>query len=1131
MSGLSEVTSVLHETWAYIGQFDIIMLSETQTPATLHQQLPDHIVHTIPASTVSRRGEGLLLAVRQQLPFSITHCDADQANCVIWLTLRPSHTNQHATTIGVCYVPPETTLASQPDGRSAQLRFQALTERLLVATAQGHAVLAGDFNARVGSLPDPWVADVGDSIPPQVQNTDSTINAHGRKLVRLCLDSAMVLCTGRTLADTPAQPTFKARTNTVASRLDHVLVDPDLFSSIQYCGVGLTRPDSDHMPLEMRILLSAAAPPSPPLPPVQQHTPTWLWDGAKREQYALALQAGPCQASLQQSCGAAAAGNLQQADVHFNTALKTAARMAGLRQTRPQSSQPPRLSDFPWFDSRCAVLRSQLRRAKLLSPRSPEVRLLQRRYRGQLRRSKAAGNQRDVLSLSQLLKSNPRQFWRKASLPHSVLPPELQTPSAWDGYLANLTAPPVHIADQLPLPHTPQPPAPAASLDQPLTQAEIEVALQRLHNGRSGALLGYTSELLRYAKLSATDEDPAPEHLLVPCLQLLFNTAFSTGSVPQSWKTSLVTPIFKQGDATNTANYRPIAVGEPLSRLYASILVQRLVQFTEQHDLRSPTQAGYRPEHSTIHQAFVLQHVIDKHRCLRTPLYLCFVDLKSAYDRVQWPLLWDLLRRLGVHGKMLGAVQSLYDNCLLFMRVSGYTGESRTPSMGLRQGCPLSATLFGLFVDGLHHYLETMAPAAGIQIQHLRLRELVYADDICLMASSPEHLQALIDALSSYCAVLHMEISVLKTKVMVVSPVPAPAVAFLCNGNPIEQVTSFKYLGLHFHQSGAVAHLVTPIKSKAGGAWAAVQRRHSLLQCGKTINLHLHLLQAVLVSVLLYGCQVWGMHSPRVAAANRARLDLQRLYDYYLRTICGLLPSTPRRMLLVELGLLPLQVLWWRQTLRFWNGLAALPVGSFYHTVCLDNLTDAFQGGACNMASSVASCLGSVGYDMPRVFDVIPLLEIDSIVEALTVQLQDMGSAALYCPRKAPTRGVVSCTYEQWFRPYSLRRRYCHLPVSGRGMQRFLQFRLGCHGLPVAAGRLAGAAHVGRAHRVCLACNGGAVGDEMHLIFECTALASLRSRYASLFTDTAGTMRSFFAQPDHIGVFHYVVDCLDFMMI
>lgn len=47
--------------------------------------------------------------------------------------------------------------------------------------------------------------------------------------------------------------------------------------------------------------------------------------------------------------------------------------------------------------------------------------------------------------------------------------------------------------------------------------------------------------------------------------------------------------------------------------------------------------------------------------------------------------------------------------------------------------------------------------------------------------------------------------------------------------------------------------------------------------------------------------------------------------------------------------------------------------------------------------------LRSVGYNMPCVFDVMPLLDIDSTAEALTVQLQDMGSAALYCPRAAPT--------------------------------------------------------------------------------------------------------------------------------
>jgi len=43
-----------------------------------------------------------------QATSSLFHWDADQTNCFIWLTLRPSHTNQHATAIGVCYVPLET---------------------------------------------------------------------------------------------------------------------------------------------------------------------------------------------------------------------------------------------------------------------------------------------------------------------------------------------------------------------------------------------------------------------------------------------------------------------------------------------------------------------------------------------------------------------------------------------------------------------------------------------------------------------------------------------------------------------------------------------------------------------------------------------------------------------------------------------------------------------------------------------------------------------------------------------------------------------------------------------------------------------------------------------------------------
>ena len=58
-----------------------------------------------------------------------------------------------------------------------------------------------------------------------------------------------------------------------------------------------------------------------------------------------------------------------------------------------------------------------------------------------------------------------------------------------------------------------------------------------------------------------------------------------------------------------------------------------------------------------------------------------------------------------------------------------------------------------------------------------------------------------------------------------------------------------------------------------------------------------------------------------------------------------------------------------------------------------------------------------------------------------------------------------------------------------------------------------------------------ALGDERHFILERAALASLQSRYADLLTGSTDTMRSFFAQPVCLGIFRYVIDCLNFVKI
>ena len=138
---------------------------------------------------------------------------------------------------------------------------------------------------------------------------------------------------------------------------------------------------------------------------------------------------------------------------------------------------------------------------------------------------------------------------------------------------------------------------------------------------------------------------------------------------------------------------------EPVSWLYASILAQALSGWSVlNYRTALNAQTGYWPELGTIHQACALLHVIDK------PLYLCFVYLTSAYDKVQWPL----KQRLGVHSGMLGGIQSLEDGCLLSTRVGGACEHCHSLSIGLSQDahsvplCLTSSLMICMTIFKLH---------------------------------------------------------------------------------------------------------------------------------------------------------------------------------------------------------------------------------------------------------------------------------------------------------------------------------------------------------------------------------------------------------------------------------------------
>ena len=121
--------------------------------------------------------------------------------------------------------------------------------------------------------------------------------------------------------------------------------------------------------------------------------------------------------------------------------------------------------------------------------------------------------------------------------------------------------------------------------------------------------------------------------------------------------------------------------------------------------------------HRTTDQTFVLRTLIESARARKVPLFTCFVDFKKAYDTIPRDKLWEKLRRIGVSDEFVQAVQALYAEVPMGVQLPSGLSDTFMSELGVKQGCPLSPTLFGIFIDDFQTELE--ARAAGFSLPTL----------------------------------------------------------------------------------------------------------------------------------------------------------------------------------------------------------------------------------------------------------------------------------------------------------------------------------------------------------------------------------------------------------------------------
>ena len=113
---------------------------------------------------------------------------------------------------------------------------------------------------------------------------------------------------------------------------------------------------------------------------------------------------------------------------------------------------------------------------------------------------------------------------------------------------------------------------------------------------------------------------------------------------------------------------------------------------------------------------------------------------------------------VGINNIIHNAMKALYTNTSCTTKVNNNLSLPIVFEQGVKQGCPLSPTLFNIFITDLIHCLN--------KVRLSQVNALLYADDLVLIADKPKTLNNLLQALNWWCSENSMDINSDKTNII-----------------------------------------------------------------------------------------------------------------------------------------------------------------------------------------------------------------------------------------------------------------------------------------------------------------------------------------------------------------------------
>jgi hypothetical protein len=316
-----------------------------------------------------------------------------------------------------------------------------------------------------------------------------------------------------------------------------------------------------------------------------------------------------------------------------------------------------------------------------------------------------------------------------------------------------------------------------------LLAEEVRAAIKELKNNKTEGYDDIPAEMLKSL------DEKAMKELIKICQEI-----YTSGIWPEDYLQSIMVPIQKKPNATRCEDHRTISLITHASKILIRILTKRIQAKTDAIHEIGDDQFGFRKGMGTRDAIGSLRVITERSCEIGKDVYICFVDYEKAFDRVDWRKLMRALRRVGVDWRDRRLIGNLYMGQKVRIRIDGEYSEQAKVGRGVRQGCPLSPLLFNIYIEEIiKEALEDLEE--GIKVGGMWIRALRFADDQAMMAGSQEGLQTMMDRLNTTSKEYGMRINKKKTKVMRISKGEQKIVKINIDGEELEQVKEFAYLG------------------------------------------------------------------------------------------------------------------------------------------------------------------------------------------------------------------------------------------------------------------------------------------------------------------------------------------------